>query len=122
MLPVIALPIPPPFPDLKGQAPLRQLTGGLPSWYRRPAFPDLKGQAPLRRFQPNARALSQSSFPDLKGQAPLRHAAGDDLSRGLHAFPDLKGQAPLRYAPLRPLAAAGFDLFLTSKVRLHCDK
>ena len=36
------------------------------------------------------------------------------------AFPDLKGQAPLRQL-LGLVLVADAPLFLTSKVRLHCD-
>ena len=36
-------------------------------------------------------------------------------------FPDLKGQAPLRLGAQRDLCAGEYLLFLTSKVRLHCD-
>ena len=35
-------------------------------------FPDLKGQAPLRPGPAVRRAQHQGPFPDLKGQAPLR--------------------------------------------------
>ena len=37
-------------------------------------FPDLKGQAPLR-LDPQTEATERANrpFPDLKGQAPLRH-------------------------------------------------
>ena len=86
-----------PFPDLKGQAPLRlghSLFEGLgvvalflTSKVRLHCdllsrktldpdalpFPDLKGQAPLRRYTPPpASSASVAPFPDLKGQAPLR--------------------------------------------------
>ena len=36
-------------------------------------------------------------------------------------FPDLKGQAPLRLADYDRDCVGEFGLFLTSKVRLHCD-
>ena len=36
-------------------------------------------------------------------------------------FPDLKGQAPLRLRIRRPHDRSRHSLFLTSKVRLHCD-
>ena len=63
-----------------------------------------------------------SSFPDLKGQAPLRplQVAAPNVGQ-FAAFPDLKGQAPLRLEAKR-LAVGDFLLFLTSKVRLHCDQ
>ena len=84
-------------------------------------------------------------FPDLKGQAPLRHLVHRDLrgthilfltskvrlhcdmhrnsgpGRGPTPFPDLKGQAPLRRADITADHGAAASLFLTSKVRLHCD-
>ena len=37
------------------------------------------------------------------------------------AFPDLKGQAPLRPVEVGTGAGLISQLFLTSKVRLHCD-
>ena len=37
-------------------------------------------------------------------------------------FPDLKGQAPLRHLSSRGFARQVKSLFLTSKVRLHCDE
>ena len=36
-------------------------------------------------------------------------------------FPDLKGQAPLRHSVFRGIDGKALALFLTSKVRLHCD-
>ena len=36
-------------------------------------------------------------------------------------FPDLQGQAPLRHLQLDVWQSFSWDLFLTSKVRLHCD-
>ena len=60
-------------------------------------------------------------FPDLKGQAPLRPEVTDALLAYYSPFPDLKGQAPLRpRLPRRPQGGP-VSLFLTSKVRLHCD-
>ena len=37
------------------------------------------------------------------------------------SFPDLKGQAPLRPEICEWSASVVPELFLTSKVRLHCD-
>ena len=37
------------------------------------------------------------------------------------SFPDLKGQAPLRRGGVESEDGEGLVLFLTSKVRLHCD-
>ena len=111
-----------------------------------PSFPDLKGQAPLRRSacssQDGTGCLFLTSkvrlhcdntiraslkiilgpFPDLKGQAPLRHQL-IELVTGLtsKAFPDLKGQAPLRRCEVAYFLDFPVYLFLTSKVRLHCD-
>ncbi len=75
------------------------------------------------RLQPSMAGRNQQPFPDLKGQAPLRQdRARSSRTRDGVPFPDLKGQAPLR--PAHPAAGSGFPgpLFLTSKVRLHCDK
>ena len=48
-------------------------------------------------------------------------ASSRKADQGPGAFPDLKGQAPLRQDHLA--VAVGDDhLFLTSKVRLHCDR
>ena len=87
-----------PFPDLKGQAPLRRPAGQLPATPRYPPFPDLKGQAPLRLTAEQRRSAPRRPFPDLKGQAPLR-----------------LGTPPQE-------RHAKESLFLTSKVRLHCDR
>ena len=86
------------------------------------SFPDLKGQAPLRRQESlHLDAGRMPPFPDLKGQAPLRPDLPDHAVEGGDAFPDLKGQAPLR-RPRCPVHHHGsVVLFLTSKVRLHCD-
>ena len=59
-------------------------------------FPDLKGQAPLRLGFLLVRPDAQMPFPDLKGQAPLRHASPSGATATDRPFPDLKGQAPLR--------------------------
>ena len=40
---------------------------------------------------------------------------------GQRPFPDLKGQAPLRLSTVPEVRWFAY-LFLTSKVRLHCDK
>ena len=110
-----------PFPDLKGQAPLR-LVRHVRGAGRHTPFPDLKGQAPLRlahKRRPQHRRYSP--FPDLKGQAPLRRHG--ELPRGSQgaSFPDLKGQAPLRPVDSSAEGEKLRTLFLTSKVRLHCD-
>ena len=108
-------------------------------------FPDLKGQAPLRQQPARDGTANGVPFPDLKGQAPLRPAAFATLPstlglfltskvrlhcdkllipsvlKKLATFPDLKGQAPLR--PVWGSESAWREaLFLTSKVRLHCDE
>ena len=84
------------------------------------AFPDLKGQAPLRRDprQPHPR---DRTFPDLKGQAPLRPGPRRRRRETARPFPDLKGQAPLRPRAWENGGGTVVALFLTSKVRLHCD-
>ena len=133
------------FPDIKGQAPLRQgrlcrtslarcdlfLTSKVrlhcdsprepPAGSSTAAFPDLKGQAPLRRPDGHQRLGRQGAFPDLKGQAPLRLLIEQIRQHTETTFPDLKGQAPLRL-PGGCLLPSGPGLFLTSKVRLHCDR
>ena len=132
------------FPDLQGQAPLRPIKGHVLS-ESSCSFPDLQGQAPLRRLNLTCptnppplfltskvrlhcdrgccanRGPVAAPFPDLQGQAPLRHGVALlQNQRQEVAFPDLQGQAPLR-----PVAVADtlplHLLFLTSKVRLHCD-
>ena len=63
----------------------------------------------------------EPAFPDLKGQAPLRSGAIIRIPEDVAPFPDLKGQAPLRRKHLLKRGPADPPLFLTSKVRLHCD-
>ena len=110
-----------PFPDLKGQAPLRHgrrgdaRGGGLGLFLTSKVrlhcdlvlpfamancaipFPDLKGQAPLRLHVHIRDGAVLHPFPDLKGQAPLRPGGSRRrCMRRRGPFPDLKGQAPLR--------------------------
>ena len=61
------------------------------------------------------------AFPDLKGQAPLRPGVATAKRHNDLPFPDLKGQAPLRPLHGTDDAVRAATLFLTSKVRLHCD-
>ena len=58
-----------PFPDLKGQAPLRPdaLSSRAPETIR--PFPDLKGQAPLR--PPTPRLRCEPARPPFSGSSPL---------------------------------------------------
>ena len=94
------------------------------SWQYLPSprpFPDLKGQAPLRLDYETDHGITRVPFPDLKGQAPLRLAALADGQQDPQPFPDLKGQAPLRRCDVRLSVWRDRILFLTSKVRLHCD-
>ena len=92
----------PPFPDLKGQAPLRQRHAILKDGRTTP-FPDLKGQAPLRLPDDVADVhLLGVPFPDLKGQAPLRPVVPHDATEAeTTPFPDLKGQV-LHTSPRHP--------------------
>ena len=85
------------------------------------SFPDLKGQAPLRLCRDATLRPGEPAFPDLKGQAPLRLLPPLPVATCGEPFPDLKGQAPLRPLPPAPVPAPRSPLFLTSKVRLHCD-
>ena len=114
---------PAPFPDLKGQAPLRGPRQHPARHVQLPPFPDLKGQAPLRqdRSACSTRAAGKT-FPDLKDQAPLRPPHPQHCSQQIRAFPDLKGQTPLRPGAVPCWDTDTPHLFLTSKVRLHCDK
>ena len=50
-----------PFPDLKGQAPLRPVDFDQVE-FPDDAFPDLKGQAPLRRFLGGGYGLNGRTF------------------------------------------------------------
>ena len=61
------------------------------------------------------------AFPDLKGQAPLRRELGE-VARVFVLGLFLTSKVRL-HCDCRESAAAGqaFGLFLTSKVRLHCD-
>ena len=83
-------------------------------------FPDLKGQAPLRPYLHECYCDMPATFPDLKGQAPLRPQTVASPLWHHRPFPDLKGQAPLRHG-VSLFVDQGGELFLTSKVRLHCD-
>ena len=112
----------PPFPDLKGQAPLRQW------WWRcgrrRRAALFLTSKVRLHcdlRSQVNRRFAPTGLFLTSKVRLHCddhRHGRQD---RPVGPFPDLKGQAPLRLADNLALDPLYVDLFLTSKVRLHCD-
>ena len=62
-------------------------------------------------------------FPDLKGQAPLRRA---NLGQGIDdpiivLFLTSKVRLHCDFFPVCQNMAPIIDLFLTSKVRLHCD-
>ena len=133
------------FPDLKGQAPLRRVLSSRPT--QSPSlFPDLKGQAPLRRprrsrgegetsrffltskvrlhcdglLQCRAEQLDGAfSRPQRSGSIATRNHTVNPSSTAT-AFPDLKGQAPLRLSTVPEVRWFAY-LFLTSKVRLHCD-
>ena len=61
------------------------------------------------------------AFPDLKGQAPLRRVAGGQLRGDLQQL-FLTSKVRL-HCDSRPAAVMRScrKLFLTSKVRLHCD-
>ena len=108
-----------PFPDLKGQAPLRPAGKGGHVY-----FPNLFLTSKVRLHcdgAPSGGSLDRRcAFPDLKGQAPLRPVDFDQVEFPDDAFPDLKGQAPLRRVDNEGHIRGG-ELFLTSKVRLHCD-
>ena len=53
----------------------------------RPPFPDLKGQAPLRLDQArDVTSMTSGPFPDLKGQAPLRRHGVSPVRRRSSAF------------------------------------
>ena len=111
-----------PFPDLKGQAPLRQLCDVHGAAHQGGPFPDLKGQAPLRRVPEGFRErLPAALF--LTSKVRL-HCDGSEAALAVTAsfpFPDLKGQAPLRHMNKQIMFMPNIILFLTSKVRLHCD-
>ena len=111
-------------------------------------FPDLKGQAPLRLDAVHG-ALAQGRILFLTSKVRLHcdglsgwgwcrrgclfltskvrlHCDRADLyALGLSVeepFPDLKGQAPLRRLSVWRERVVTSGLFLTSKVRLHCDQ
>ena len=82
----------------------------------------------------SARALVRAGFTPLtEDEQPFTHAPAGRCSqtrvilvvRGQRnrepPFPDLKGQAPLRTSTQGSYRASAASLFLTSKVRLHCD-
>ena len=84
-------------------------------------FPDLKGQAPLRRTRATSAAGEEFALfltSKVRLHCDSLFAPLPDVTS--HPFPDLKGQAPLRPgSSARP--PWRMHLFLTSKVRLHCD-
>jgi len=75
----------------------------------------------LRPAIPQQPKTVTAAFPDLKGQAPLQRLSREPGETAGGTFPDLKGQAPLRPDTAAPTPKEPTDLFLTSKVRLHCD-
>ena len=88
----------------------------------RAPFPDLKGQAPLRRGPPGRLRPTRSALfltSKVRLHCDLWDPSG--IRTGLEPFPDLKGQAPLRRNIITNTAVEDRTLFLTSKVRLHCD-
>ena len=111
----------PPFPDLKGQAPLRLDVQADAA----EAFESLFLTSKVRlhcdwrvlRDRPEELALFLTSKVRLHCDWRTHH---EIAIRGL-PFPDLKGQAPLRRVDDEPGILVGAALFLTSKVRLHCD-
>ena len=86
-------------------------------------FPDLKGQAPLRRLRHGHGVVER---PPLFLTSKVRLHCGVSLhwlgSGQGWAFPDLKGQAPLRHVKIHGCYQSNKNLFLTSKVRLHCGR
>ena len=110
------------FPDLKGQAPLRQVDFAV---VRCKSLLFLTSKVRLHCDVEWMMALPAGWVLFLTSKVRLHcdpvRPRYCHVSPGCGAFPDLKGQAPLRRELGEVARVFVLGLFLTSKVRLHCD-